>query len=106
MHPQHQDMIKLEAGRAGAPPPQPHGQQGPNASHLPLAVHGPAEHKGGLPAVLQDPQSLALLKSNVPHSVLESQLLSVSQLLSAGVELEDVDHGNAFRKEREKNDHN
>lgn len=75
-------------------------------SHLPPAVHGPAEHKGGLPAVLQDPQSLALLESNVPHSVLESQLLSVSQLLSAGVELEDVDHGNAFHKEREKNDYN
>ena len=75
-------------------------------SHLPPAIHRPAEHKGGFPAVLQDPQSLALLENNVPHSVLKSQLLSVTQLLSVGIELEDVDHRNTFHKEREKHYYN
>lgn len=51
--------------------------------------------------VLQDPQSPALLESDVPHSVPKRQPLSVNQLLSGGIELENVDRGNTFRKERE-----
>lgn len=70
-------------------------------THLPLAIHRPAEHEGGFPAVLQHPQPLALLKSHVPHPVLERQLLFVDQLPSGGIQLEDVDHRNTCH-EKEK----
>ena len=69
-------------------------------SHLPLAAHRPAEHEGGLPAVLQNPQPLGLLKGGVPHSVLESQLLLEDQLPPGGIQLEEADRGQPSQGER------
>lgn len=69
-------------------------------SHLPLAAHRPAEHEGGLPAVLQDPQPPGLLEGGVPHSVLESQLLLVDQLPPGDIQLEEADHGQPSQGER------
>lgn len=38
--------------------------------HLPLAAVGPAEQEGGIRAVLQHPQSTAILEAQVPRAVL------------------------------------
>lgn len=80
---------------AVAPPQAPGTAGAPRTSHLPVAVHGPAEHEGRLPALPQHPQPPALLKGDVPHALREGQPLSVDQLLPGRVEPEDVDHRNA-----------
>lgn len=67
-------------------------------SYLPLATHGPVEHKRILPAVLQDPQPVALLEGGIPHPVLESQQLPWNQLSLGSIQLEDVDHGQPVRR--------
>lgn len=83
-------------------PPSVHGDV--TYSYLPLVTHGPPEHEGSIPTVLQNPQPPSLLKDDIPHSMRESQLLSEHQLLSAGIKLEDEDHRNAFQ-ERETGHH-